>query len=544
MSLIRKNRYLIQLASLICQHDRIFCFVLIIGMYMMQPMSSLSFQHDALSFFLQIKHKIASGEGKLFHPHHLYTHHIYYYVTTALYGVMPNSDIQWLVIRCFRFINLFFTVISLMFLCKIGDIISFKRSQTTLVLLGAAFSFSTWSYATGGEIYTLPTALLLGSFVIALRYASLRMIVVTGITTGVGILCHLMVLAIIPAIVILLMVRQRFSHLFVYAMTVFIVVSLGYGVVINAYAFNVQQTIDWIWPQGGHTPINLLANVGYLIVGYLRAIISGFFLLSFTWVRSRLSDLFPMQYILDDFYLIDSLSPLTAMGITAGVVVLMGLILALLIRSIKKMVTEKHRYVHEWGAILILFLSLIALSVFIKDAVTTDQHVMSILLFWIIIAHGLGSLNQRIRNVLVGSIVVSLVAVNYFGAIKLLANQNNDLFFSTTIDAQKVVGQADLIVVDLARNYAPYFLFFDLNPEKIRYISHYRDGQEGVLRDEINNVLAANGSVYISRAVLDSKGYMQRRYAIRTYLYDALNEVIATHTKSHTTAFIHLNQSQ
>jgi len=461
-------------------------FLIISLLYIALPIQALSFQHDALMYLAQTKSILEGTSSSIYHPHHFLSHVLFETVAKGIMSINSWLPIQDSIIAAFRYTNIFFSLATLcigLYILKVQ--LNGNWYQQTWFLLALSLSMLPWSYASSTEIYQPCVSFFLLTIAAMFSPPSHKQRALLILACIISISLHMMAIILIPGVLFYHFRKNCFLRGLLSVVIIGLGLLLVYSTKLQEFS-SIIEMIDWISPGKGHSETSLATMVTHTIIGFGRSVFGALFLFSYEPFATLMSErLFPLQYFSDERYMVRNMSSPTFYFLS-----FLGIYLASLFISLIAKTYENERFKSAKAqTFTIIFFSGVFLAIYNRDAYNTDMYALIITIFWLALA---AHITKGPRETF---FVIGLGLFNFFGSILFLLSPSNDLYLDTTHQIQQLPTDRS-IIVDLKRNYAPYFIFYNITHD-ISYRSHSPQYEK---------------SHYVIRYGSTSESYFQRRH--------------------------------
>ena len=469
----------------------VFFFFLLV--YLLTLTSNFTGPHDSMAYLQMLRTK-----QHLWHPHHLLYHQLSYYWLHLIRNFFPGVQEYFLVES---FSSLFgagtLTVVFLFFRNRYHLPVLTSWLGTAVV----GFSYGVWFYSVNVEVYAPSlffTALCL--YQLSKREWDAKAVWLTAIFHSLAILFHQMNILMAP-IVIYKIIEQRknifvFKSLFWYGITGLVLVG---GIYILAGRFgeghtNLESWIAWVrgytitneyWrPLSWKTPL-------FAGTGFSHTILGGHFVFKLgleKWITSLLH----AHSLQDEFFLVRGMS--VGFG---RIMFMLSLVLALLTLFLFiKFLARFQWIVRNYYYItvpLLLYFGVYSFYFLFWMPEILEFWIGQCIVFWLLLIGNYQPVNKRL-NILVGSILLLIISINYAGSIRPMRNLKNDIGYVRIEKIKELSAPNDLALVQnpwLLKEFIEYYT-------SARVIQTPKDSvQRDSVRHVVQNELATGHKVFI-----------------------------------------------
>ena len=338
---------------------------------------------------------------------------------------------------------------------------------------GAALSFGVWFYSVSVEVYLLPLALLLATFlVLSGPTLSVRRMAVVGALNGLAVLGHqvnvLFALVVLVAAVHHADRATALKRVAAYGAAATAVVASAYASVL---AFVVEpgstgEARSWFtryagsgtyWELGPTAPAKAVA-------GLTRSVVGGHFSFRLEWVRDRMLSAFPGRSLNDEAFLVRHVPSAVAATLTVVAGVAMALLVVAIARGIRRraeLPDPARRVVRLLGAWFVVY----AAFFLFWEPVNLEFWIPQVTVLWmaaVTLWAPAGPETARGRaglpagTVWLGLAAGAVAAVNLFGTILPATDRQNDVYALRYSALAQLVDEGDLVIVEYPHLGVPY----------------------------------------------------------------------------------------
>lgn len=351
------------------------------------------------------------------------------------------------------------------------------RPYSLSTVLCLAFSYGFWRYANEAETYVLASALVLGSWCLAVKG---RWLLCAGVSS-LGILVHLLNLVpLLVCIPLYYLLCKEWKNAVLHGVLTGLVVLLGY-----AACFHV---LDWGELGAQHHRLEGGLNAGNLLrggVAFGQCLVSGNFLFGFEAFRELLVRLFPSRMLAEEFFMAAQMPPwirwagcitVVAGGCAGAWALLRG-----------KNILECGGLTPLWITSLAWFL-LHAIAVIRTEAGSPELWITALIPFWLVVATLLQGAGGRGQGATISwapwGLVVALFFHNLVAGLLPVLAEKSDYHAAKGRWVVENSAANDLVLAD----YEPVMVFY------LDYFSEARILNSGQFPlEEIEKEIAASG---------------------------------------------------
>ncbi len=481
--------------------------------------------HDALPYLNRTKTGIEQFSWQLYHPHHLLVHFCYIFCGKALVFLFDTTHTSAALMSA-HIINILSTIGTLFVMYLLGTLAQFNRVTLFFLITTTAFSFGVWSYATGPEIYAPNIYFSMLSIYLSFRYVNHHYAgLLVGLVTGIAVSLHLMSILFVITISFIFCYFKRYRTVAYYLLSsglITIILHLPFIYLAGGITPFMQDIMHF---SEGHTNLSIAKAFVYFCAGFSKSLFAPFFMFNIPELLPTLTTLFSTQYLLDDIYLIRNMSPF----MTIAMIFLLSFFCFFMSLLLFSKYTKIHFKSSLQKPLTISFLSISMSYIFFMtyssftsadiNVGNSDFHLFLLYCFWFLISIYIQNAAKHMQKLIV-TIPVLIVLINFFGSMMWLSQSNNDLFFKTSSQLKMIATENTLVITDLARNYHPYYTFYNVPGQHV-YLSSMRTAEEqSLFFERINNV---DGNIIITTGTISQQLYLKNRYHISQQFFNSFN---------------------
>ena len=467
-----------------------FFFLLV---FLISRTSNFTSPHDSMAYLEMLRTK-----NHLWHPHHLLYHELSYYWLHLWKGIFPRVD-DYLLVES----------LSCVFGAgTIAIVFRFFRNRFDLPLLTSwvaagivAFSYGVWFYSINVEVYA-PSIF----FTIACLHQltkkewEAKAVWLTVIFHSLAILFHQMNILMAPVVIYKIFEQRKnifvFKTIFWYAFSGIVLVGGTYLLAgrVGEGHYDFKSWMQWL---EGYTATNeywrpLTLKTPFLAAtGFGHAIIGGHFIFNMG-LDKLFSSLLGAHSLSDEYFLVKNMPK--GIGISLFILCVLFVIgtLVLLIKFISRFKSINKQYFY---IIVPLILYIVVYSVYFLFWMPEilEFWIGQSIAFWLLLIGTYEPVNRRF-NLLLSSMLVLIVAVNYGGSIRPMQNINNDIGYVRVQKVREMATSSDLVVVQdpwLLKEFLEYY-----TPATI-VTSPTDQPQNDSLQTEIRNRLQQGHKIFV-----------------------------------------------
>ena len=422
--------------------------------------------HDSLTYVDAIER----GGPALFHPHHLAYNALArgWLDLTAAVGVTADP---------LRVIAMLDAVLGAVVAGLVWLVLRLRsglpRSLAAIGTAGAALSFGVWFYSVSVEVYILPLALLLTTFLLVSGPTlSVRRMALVGAFNGLAVLGH-QVNVLFAVVVLVAAVRHvdratALRRMAAYGGVATSVVAAAYAGVLwfVVEPGSTDEARHWFtryaesgayWEPGSTAPAKA-------VVGFTRSIVGGQFSFRLEWVRDRMLSAFPGKSLNDEAFLVRHLPVAVAATLTvvaALAMLALGVAITRGIRRRAELPDPARRVLDLLGAWFVVYTAFFLFW----EPVNLEFWIPQVTVLWMAAvtlwapagpqaARGRAGLPRG--TAWLGLAAGAVAAVNLFGTILPATDVHNDVYALRYATLARLVDEGDLVVVTYPHLGVPY----------------------------------------------------------------------------------------
>jgi hypothetical protein len=422
--------------------------------------------HDSLTYLEAIER----GGSGLFHPHHLA-------YNALARGWLDLAGAVGVTTDPLRVVAILDAVLGAVAAGLVWLVLRLRaalpRSLAAAGTAGAALSFGMWFYSVSVEVYLLPLALLLATFVVlSAPTLSVRRMAVVGALNGLAVLGHqvnvLFALVVLAAAVHHVDRATALRRMAAYAGAATAIVAAAYAGVL---AFVVRpgsigEARGWFtsyagsgtyWELGPTAPVKAA-------VGFTRSVVGGHFSFRLDWVRERMLSAFPDRSLDDEAFLVRQVPSAAAWTLT----ILAGLAMASLAVALVRGVRRRDRLpetARRVARLLGAWFAVYGAFFLFWEPVNLEFWIPQATVMWMVVAtlwapaepeRAAGRASLPRGAVWLGLTAGAVAAVSLIGTILPATDSQNDVYALRYSELADLVDEGDLVIVENPHLGVPY----------------------------------------------------------------------------------------
>ncbi len=434
-------------------------FFVFLCIYLFSLTSNFTGPHDSMAYLQMLKTR-----EHLWHPHHLLYHELTYYWLHFFKNLFPGVQ-EYFIVESFS--TLFgagtAAVVYAIFARRFHLPVLTSWLGTAIV----AFSYGVWFYSINIEVYAPSiffTALCF--YQLTKRNWDARAVWLVAIFHALAILFHQMNILLTP-IVFYKIIEQRknifvFKSMFWYALTGLVLVG-GLYFLAGRFGEGHKDLQSWMaWIKGytitdqywrsltWKTP--LLAGTGFA-----HTILGGHFVFKIG-VEKWFTSLLHTHSLDDEFFLVRNMTQNTGRWLFVVSLVLLALTCFLVFKFVSRLqfIFRNHYYI---TIPLLLYFVIYSFYFLFWMPEILEFWIGQCIVFWLLIIGNYQPLNSRF-NILLASILLIIIFINFTGSIRLMQNITNDIGYVRIERVKQDAKANDIVVVQnpwLLKEFLEYY---------------------------------------------------------------------------------------
>ncbi len=421
--------------------------------YLLSLVNVISITHDSITYSNDIEAGIYT-----WHPHHVLYHvlSLFWYKFMLFLGIPGDAHLL------IASLNSLFGAGTLVVIYNIfRNKFDIEKLNSILFTAIISFSFGFWFYSAVVEVYIIPLFfLILSIYLFPKSLSDKRAIFLSAISAGIAVLFHQVhVLFGVSAILYILFNKSLYnkniasSDRIRNSLRFGIVFSLTFGVpyiLIILFAINAKSLGDIAyWLTKYQHEVNSWNTLNWSIfakdfVGFSRAFISPHALFSIDSIQEILARIFPSKHFADEIFLVRNFSKYEIM---TYILMLATFAVSFVLLIIKVLINIKKIQHLDFG-LYISFFSIYFIFFSFWDSANVEFWIPQSVILWIVLLVGYEKCRGRRTGLSIPQVLlISLLIVNLYFAIRPAKDINNDYYYNKTMAMKNVLTSHDIILI-------------------------------------------------------------------------------------------------